>query len=89
MEGSGWVKLHDGSDWKGAKVGEQGGYLLSYEAELADFANAVLRGTPPAADAAYAMGELRLALAMYRSAETKQWEKVWPGADPEARSDVN
>jgi len=77
VEGSGWVKLHDGSDWKGTKVGERGGYLMSYEAELADFARAALDGTPPAATAAYAIGELRLALAMYRSAETKHWEKVW------------
>jgi predicted dehydrogenase len=77
IEGSGWVKLHDGSDWKGTKVGEQGGYLESYEAELHDFARAVQRGTEPAASAEYATGELRLALAMYRSAETKQWEKVW------------
>jgi UDP-N-acetyl-2-amino-2-deoxyglucuronate dehydrogenase len=76
VEGSGWVKLHDGSDWKGTKVGEQGGYLRSYEAELDDFARAVLHGKEPAAGAAYALGELRLALAMYRSAETKQWEKV-------------
>ena len=36
--------------------------------ELADFAPAVLHGTPPAAPAEYALGELRLALAMYRSA---------------------
>ena len=42
VEGSGWVKLWDGTDWKGTKVGEQGGYLRSYEAELADFASAVL-----------------------------------------------
>ena len=77
VEGSGWVKLHDGADWKGTKVGERGGYLMSYEAELADFARAALDGTPPAATAAYAIGELRLALAMYRSAETKHWEKVW------------
>ena len=77
VEGSGWVKLYDGSDWKGTKVGEQGGYLQSYEGELADFAAAVLDGTPPAATAEYALGELRLALAMYRSAETKQWEPVW------------
>ena len=62
---------------KGTKVGERGGYLRSYEHELADFARAVLDGTPPAATAAYALGELRLALAMYRSAETKQWEPVW------------
>ena len=76
IEGSGWVKLHDGSEWKGTKVGERGGYLLSYEAELTDFARAVQHGTAPAADAAYAVGELRLALAMYRSAETMQWEPV-------------
>jgi predicted dehydrogenase len=77
VEGSGWVKLFDGSDWKGTKVGEQGGYLRSYELELADFANAVARGTLPAAPARYALGELRLALAMYRSAASGRWEKVW------------
>jgi predicted dehydrogenase len=77
IEGSGWVKLYDGTDWKGTKVGEPGGYLQSYEGEWRDFTSAVLHGTPPAATAAYALGELRLALAMYRSAETKQWEKVW------------
>jgi UDP-N-acetyl-2-amino-2-deoxyglucuronate dehydrogenase len=77
VEGSGWVKLHDGSDWKGTKVGDRGGYLLSYEGELRNFAAAVLDGRPLAATAEYALGELRLALAMYRSAETKQWEKVW------------
>jgi predicted dehydrogenase len=77
IEGSGWVKLHDGADWKGTKVGERGGYLQSYEGELLDFARAVQTGAQPAATAEYALGELRLALAMYRSAETKQWEKVW------------
>ena len=77
VEGSGWVKLWDGSDWKGKKVGEQGGYLRSYEAELADFVSAVLHGTTPAASAEYALGELRLALAMYASAESGRWEKVW------------
>ncbi len=77
VEGSGWVKLFDGTDWKGTKVGEPGGYLQSYEGEWADFVSAVLHGTPPAATAAYALGELRLALAMYRSAETQRWEKVW------------
>jgi predicted dehydrogenase len=76
VEGSGWVKLWDGTDWKGKKIGEQGGYLRSYEAELADFASAVLHGTKPAASAEYAVGELRLALAMYRSATSGRWEKV-------------
>ena len=77
VEGSGWVKLWDGSDWKGKKVGEQGGYLRSYEGEWLDFASAIQRGTAPAATAAYALGELRLALAMYTSAESGRWEKVW------------
>jgi len=77
VEGSGWVKRYDGADPRGTKVGTPGGYLESYEHELADFAAAVLEGRPPAAPAAYALGELRLALAMYRSAETSRWEKVW------------
>jgi predicted dehydrogenase len=77
IEGSGWVKLWDGTDPKGTKVGEPGGYLRSYEAELADFASAVLHDTEPAAPAAYALGELRLALAMYASATSGRWEKVW------------
>ena len=76
VEGSGWVKQWDGSDWKGTKVGEQGGYLQSYEGEWRDFARAVQHGTALAAPAEYALGELRLALAMYRSAATKQWERV-------------
>ncbi len=76
VEPSGWVKLWDGTDPKGTRVGEAGGYLRSYEGELADFASAVLDGTAPAATAEHARGELRLALAMYRSAETKRWEKV-------------
>ena len=76
VEGSGWVKCFDGADWKGKKVGEQGGYLESYVGELRDFARAVQHGTPLAAPPEYAVGELRLALAMYRSAETKQWEAV-------------
>ncbi len=81
VEGSGWVKLWDGRDWKGTKVGERGGYLDSYAGELADFAAAVLHGSSPAAPAEYAVGELALALAAYRSAETKRWEQVettWP-----------
>ena len=77
VEGSGWVKLWDGTDRKGKKIGEPGGYLRSYEAELTDFASAVLHGTTPAAPAEHAVGELRLALAMYRSATSRRWEKVW------------
>ena len=42
----------------------------------------MLHGTAPAAPPEYALGELRLALAMYRSAETRRWEKVW---EPDVR----
>jgi predicted dehydrogenase len=45
--------------------------------ELADFAQAVLKGTPLTAGPEASLGELRTALAMYRSAESHQWEKVW------------
>lgn len=45
--------------------------------ELLDFQRAVLEGTPTATTAEYATGELRTALAIYRSAESRQWEKVW------------
>ena len=53
------------------------GKVDSYGAELADFASAVLNGTTLAAPPDYAEGELRTALAMYRSVATRRWEKVW------------
>jgi UDP-N-acetyl-2-amino-2-deoxyglucuronate dehydrogenase len=49
----------------------------SFGYELRDFSSAVLDGTELAATAEYALGELRTALAIYRSAESRQWEKVW------------
>ena len=48
----------------------------AFALELADFAAAVLDGTPLTATPEHSLGELRTALAMYRSAETRQWEKV-------------
>jgi len=45
--------------------------------ELQDFASAVLDGKPLEASPAYSLGELRTALAIYRSADSHQWEKVW------------
>lgn len=45
--------------------------------ELDDFAHAVLDGRAPVADAQYSLGELRTALALYRSATSGRWEKVW------------
>lgn len=53
------------------------GRVAAFGYELVDFANAVLHGTPLAAGPEYSLGELRTALAIYRSAESKQWEKVW------------
>ena len=49
----------------------------SYGVELADFANHVLDNTDLAAPPEYALGELRTAVAMYRSVRTRTWEKVW------------
>ena len=79
IEGIGRVKLYDGSEPRGTVVG-QGNYLLSYAGELADFAAVVLDGVAPAAGPEHSLGELRTALAMYRSAETNRWERVWEDA---------
>lgn len=53
------------------------GRASAFGYELLDFTQAVLEGTPLAATPEYSLGELRTALAMYRSAETRKWEKVW------------
>ncbi len=73
------VTLYDAEHVGGVRLGAERpqGYFLSYEGQFRDFASAVMRGTPLAATAEYALGELRTALAMARSARTKRWEKVW------------
>lgn len=76
VDGLGRVRLYEASDPKGEQV-FAGGYWLSYDGEWADFVPACRTGSPLAAPAEAAMGELRAALAMYRSAETKRWEPVW------------
>ena len=53
------------------------GKVDSYGVELHDFSMAVLDGKMLAATPEFSLGELRTALAMYRSAATKRWEKVW------------
>lgn len=53
------------------------GKAASYGVELHDFSCAVLDGTELAASPAFSLGELRTALAMYRSVESGRWEKVW------------
>ena len=52
------------------------GKVDGYGAELRDFRLAVLEGKPLDAAPEHSLGELRTALAMYRSAESR-WEKVW------------
>lgn len=53
------------------------GKVDSYGAELKDFAEVVLDGAMMAAAPEYSLGEFRTAKAMYRSIESKRWEKVW------------
>ena len=53
------------------------GKVDSYGVELHDFSLAVLDGKPLEAAPAFSLGELRTALAMYRSVDTRCWEKVW------------
>lgn len=68
-----WTQQHP----DGTQVGEAGGYLESYYGQFADFEGAVLDGKALAAGAEMAVGELRVALALYRSVQTQRWEKVW------------
>ncbi|MEO8605960.1 MAG: Gfo/Idh/MocA family oxidoreductase [bacterium] len=70
------VRLYGPSGGAGEVVGSSD-YLQSYEGEWRDFEAAVLDATPLAAPADYALGELRGALAMYRSAASGMWERVW------------
>ena len=53
------------------------GKVASYGVELDDFSRAVLDGKALQAPPEFALGELRTALAMYRSAASGRWEKVW------------
>jgi UDP-N-acetyl-2-amino-2-deoxyglucuronate dehydrogenase len=72
----GRVLLYDGTEGRGVLHGG-GNYFMSYEAQIADFEAAILDGAIPAASAEHAVGELRAALAMYRSAQSGRWESVW------------
>jgi len=77
IERPGRVVLWDAAHPNGQQIGDIGGYQRSYPGEFADFAAAVLDGTTLAAGPEAALGELRVALALYRSAETRRWERVW------------
>lgn len=77
ISADGVVRLYNGEDRKGAAIGEPEGYLNSYRGEFLDFASAALNGTPLAAPADFAVGELVAAHAMYRSAASRSWESIW------------
>ena len=53
------------------------GRRAAFGYELLDFERAVLDGKSLEARPEHSLGELRTALAIYRSAESRQWEKVW------------
>lgn len=73
------VTLYNPENRRGLKLKEDipQGYMRSYVGQMEDFANAILREAPFAAPPEDSLGELRTALAMDRSAQTKRWEKVW------------
>jgi len=75
--GLGGVRLFDAAHRDGLQVQKAQGYAKSFGPELLDFSRAVLEGKELEAAPEHALGELRTALAMYRSAETRKWEKVW------------
>ena len=74
---SGHARLYNDEHPRGHEILTQDEMRESaYGLELADFVRAVLDGTPLAAGPEVSLGDLRAALAMYRSADSGQWEKV-------------
>lgn len=74
----GRVLFFDRNTPEGREIMAKGkGREVAFGLELDDFSRAVLEGRPLAAGPKYSLGELRAALAMYRSAVSRRWEKVW------------
>jgi len=72
------VKLFNKEHPSGKQVlSDSGGYFGSFAPEIEDFANAVNQGTKLAAPAEHSLGELRTALAIYKSVKEEKWVKVW------------
>lgn len=74
---SGGIQLFDEKHREGKLLMEPQGYAQSFGPEQADFAAAVLDGKELEAGPEQSLGELRTALAVYRSAQSRSWEKVW------------
>ena len=73
----GGMTLVDREHPEGRPIAGEHGYAASFAPEMADFEAAVLDGRQPAAPPEASLGELRTALAIYRSAQSGRWEKVW------------
>ena len=73
----GALRLFDADHREGKLLMEPKGYPQSFGPELADFAAAVLDGKALTAGPEQSLGELRTAMAIYRSAASNNWEKVW------------
>lgn len=73
----GALKLYNSENRTGKQVADPLGYAKSFGPELKDFSDVILDGVTPAAGPEKSLGELRTALALYRSAESGQWETVW------------
>ena len=78
---NGALKLFDADSPEGRRVGDVQGYEKSFGAEIHDFTSAVLAGSRLAAGPEESIAELRAALAIYRSARSGAWEKVWDSPD--------
>lgn len=70
------MTLYNDQHPTGFNIGSLGGFVASYEPEIEDFVKAVVIGSTPKASAKYALGELKIAWAVYRSLNSKKWEKV-------------
>ena len=79
VEPLGEVRLWDGTPGTEltGEVVARGNYMNSYGGQIQAFEAAVLDGAEYPVPPEYALGELRTAHALYRSAETRQWEPVW------------
>ena len=73
----GGMTLVDREHPAGRPIAGEHGYAASFAPEMADFEAVVLDGREPAAPPEASLGELRTALAIYRSAQSGRWEKVW------------
>ena len=73
----GGMTLVDREHREGRPIAGEHGYAASFAPEMADFEAVVLDGKQPAAPPEASLGELRTALAIYRSAQSGRWEQVW------------